>query len=45
MGEGGVWQVWLGSVKTDGIRLVSDGADNKSTPPPLARVAVPGTLS
>jgi len=26
----GGYKVWLGSIETDGTRLVSDGADNKS---------------
>jgi hypothetical protein len=26
----GGYKVWLGSIETDGARLVSDGADNKS---------------
>jgi hypothetical protein len=31
----GGYKVWLGSIETDGSRLVSDGADNKSKCLPL----------
>ena len=47
----GGYKVWLGSIETDGTRLVSDGADNKSkcclplplSPPPAAKNGMSAT--